>query len=64
MIDLLKYKDDLESDKSFRDSEMQRLLVLRRKSENFNTISVCNLILNYIYDLNFKAVFNQNNKNA
>lgn len=63
-MNLLKYKNDLESDKSFRDSEMQRLLVLRRKSENFNTISVCNLILNYIYDLNFKAVFNQNNKNA
>lgn len=63
-MNLLKYKNDLESDKSFRDSEMQRLLVLRRESENFNTISVCNLILNYIYDLNFKSVFNQNNKNA
>lgn len=63
-MNLLKYKNDLESDKSFRDSEMQRLLVLRRESENFNTISVCNLVLNYIYDLNFKSVFNQNNKNA
>lgn len=63
-MNLLKYKNDLESDKSFRDSEMQRLLVLRRKSENFNTISVCNLVLNYIYDLNFKAIFNKNNKNA
>lgn len=64
MIDLLKYKDDLENNKAFRDSEMRRLILLRKASQDNNTYNACNLILNYIYDLNYRAVFNQNNKNA
>lgn len=64
MIDLYKYRCDLENNKAFRDSEMRRLILLRKQHQDNNTQSACNLILSYIYDLNFKAVFNQNNKNA
>jgi hypothetical protein len=62
MLNLYKYKHDLEQNKSFRDSEMRRLLLLRSQSEDFNTINVCNLILSYIYDLNWSNISSQNNK--
>lgn len=64
MIDLYKYKEELEKNKPFRDSERARLIQLRAKAHNdVNTQNVCNLVLTYIYDLDFKAVFNKNNKN-
>lgn len=64
MLNLYKYKYDLEQNKTFRDAEMHRLNDLRRKSEDFNTINACNLILTYIYDLNWKAIISQNKKSG
>lgn len=62
MLNLYKYKYDLEQNKAFRDSEMRRLTALRSGSNDFNTINACNLILTYIYDLNWKAISSQNKK--
>ena len=64
MLNLYKYKYDLEQNKAFRDSEMRRLIALRSGSNDFNTINACNLILTYIYDLNWKAISSQNKKSG
>jgi hypothetical protein len=56
MLDLYKYKYDLDTNKSFRDAEMHRLSALRRQAEDQNTINACNLILSYIYDLNWSMI--------
>lgn len=64
MINLYKYKYALEQNKSFRDSEMHRLIRLRANAfDDDNLQNMCNLILTYIYDLNFNEVFNKNNGN-
>lgn len=63
-MNIYEYKARLDSDKLFRDSERGRLILLRNKSHNNKTLQdLCNLVLTYIYDLDWKAVFNQNNKN-
>ena len=63
MINLYKYKADLESNKAFRDSEMHRLIQLRASAcEDINLQNMCNLILTYIYDLNWQAISSENRK--
>lgn len=61
MLNLYKYKNALDNNKAFRDSELKRLSALRREYPfDFNTQNMCNLIINYIYDLNWNAIKQQN----
>lgn len=62
MIDLYKYKHGLDTNKTFRDSEMRRIIALRKEVKDTNTINMCNLILTYIYDLNWRGIVSQNQK--
>ena len=62
MLNLYKYKNDLDTNKSFRDAEMRRLTALRRQAEDQNTINACNLILTYIYDLNWSMIRQANQR--
>lgn len=52
----------LKANKGFRDWALKRLLLVRSKSKNQNEINICNLLLNYIYDLNFKDIIAENSK--
>lgn len=60
--EILYIKQLLDTKKAFRDWTMRRCLEIRAKSEDINTINVCNLLLNYIYDLNWKENQSENNK--
>lgn len=62
MIDLYKYKHDLDTNKAFRDAEMRRIIALRRETKDQNTINACNLILSYIYDLNWSMIRQANQR--
>lgn len=62
MVDINKYKTALEKNAEFRENEMKRLTQLRGQSNDFNTISVCNLILNYIYELKWSEIARENTK--
>ena len=59
----IQLKIKLDENKGFRDWALKRLLIVRSQSQDFNTVSICNLLLNYIYDLNFKEIMEQNKKN-
>ena len=58
----IQLKIKLDENKGFRDWALKRLLIVRSQSQDFNTVSICNLLLNYIYDLNFNEIMEQNKK--
>ena len=63
MLDLYKYKYDLEVDKGFRDAELKRLCDIRRENPyDNNTQNACNLIISYIYDLNWANIRQSNQR--
>ena len=42
--------------KAYRDSILHRCLTIKKTSRNFNEINLCNIIINIIYEINFREI--------
>lgn len=51
-----KYINKLESDANFRDAEMQKIILLRARTNNTIEVRACNQILDIIYNIKYKEI--------